>query len=76
VLNKNCQQNVSIGIRTVQVEGGGQAGKDFIAIDEKILFSGNETAEIDIKIIDDEQWEPDKEFVVELYDAKTGETFD
>lgn len=76
VHNKKDQKDVSIGIRTREIAGGAQAGKDFIAIDEKILFSGNETAEIDIKVIDDEQWEPDKEFKVELYDAKTGETLD
>jgi solute carrier family 8 (sodium/calcium exchanger) len=50
-----------------------KAGKDFDAIDTIIEFKGSETlkfAEIIIK--DDDNWEPDRDFYVKLYDCKDG----
>lgn len=61
----------SVGVRTVELTDGAKDQKDFIAVDEVINFKGDEWGEVQIKIIDDEQWEPDKEFAVELYDPNT-----
>ena len=49
--------------------GGAQPEKDYGPIEEILEFkSSQESKDVEIKIIDDEQWEPDKEFRVELYD--------
>lgn len=40
--------------------------------DAKVLFkSGQTESEIVIKIIDDDEWEPDEDFYVELFDSST-----
>ena len=60
-------------MRTVDAEA--TSPKDYIAIDQVLEFkSGKKSeAEVNVKIIDDEQWEPDEDFFVELYDISTGE---
>jgi len=48
------------------------AGEDYFAIDEVLTFGKNQTfAKVTIKIIDDDGWEPDENFYVELYDIET-----
>jgi len=37
-----------------------------------VFKSGQTEAEIQVKIIDDDVWEPDEDFFVELYDKTTG----
>jgi hypothetical protein len=37
-----------------------------------IVFSGESTKFIEIQIIDDDNWEPDRDFFVQLVDAETG----
>ena len=70
--NKQLAKDAKIGVRTREVPGGAKPGKDFTPIDYAIDFSsGKEWADVDIEVIDDEQWEPDKEFKVELYDCAT-----
>ena len=65
----------SVGVRTVDAEA--TSPKDYIAIDQVIDFEGGrfgkKEAEVQIKIIDDENWEPDEDFFVELYDIATGQ---
>jgi len=60
-------------VRTV--DGEASAPKDYEAIDEVLEFKGgkNQVEEVKIAIIDDEQWEPDEDFYVELYDLESGE---
>jgi len=63
---------VKVGVRTVVVQGGAQPDKDFKPVSEDINFlDGQEWGEVKIEIIDDDQWEPDKEFKLELFDANT-----
>jgi solute carrier family 8 (sodium/calcium exchanger) len=61
-------------VRTVDAEA--TSPKDYIAIDQVIEFKSGRfaknEAEVNVKIIDDEQWEPDEDFFVELYDINTG----
>lgn len=71
ITNKTGKE-VSIGVRTVDAEA--TSPKDYIAIDQVIDFkkSSKNEAEVSVKIIDDENWEPDEDFFVELYDVNTG----
>lgn len=70
--NKTKAKGAKIGVRTVESAGGAQPGKDYGPIDKILTFeNGDEWDEVEIPIIDDEQWEPDKEFRVELYDPET-----
>lgn len=57
------------GVRTIEIAEGASAGKDFMPVDQILQFSKAETKEVQVQVIDDEQWEPDKEFKVELYDV-------
>ena len=65
---------LSVGVRTVDAEA--TSPKDYIAIDQVIDFDGGrlgkKEAEVQIKIIDDENWEPDEDFFVELYNVSDG----
>ena len=46
------------------------AGEDYEAIDEALNFKqGEKSKYVDIIINDDEGWEPDEDFYVQLYDA-------
>jgi len=58
----------TVHVRTIN--GEAEAGKDFAGVDETINFTkGQAFAEIKIGIFDDEEWEPDEDFFVELYDG-------
>jgi solute carrier family 8 (sodium/calcium exchanger) len=44
-------------------------GEDYKGIDKIITIpAGSSETVVDIEIIDDDQWEPDEDFLVELYD--------
>jgi hypothetical protein len=48
-------------VRTV--EDSAQEGKDFIKIDKEIIIpSGQSTMDLDVFIVNDNDYEPDKEF--------------
>lgn len=56
------------------MDGEAIADEDYKAIDELITFEKNKTtAKVSIDIIDDDDWEPDENFYVELYDTKSGQ---
>ena len=58
---------VTIGYRTVADTA--YAPKDFSHVDEHITFGPREIEKkIQIPIVDDDEWEPDLDFFVELYD--------
>jgi len=61
----------SVGIRTVDAEA--TAPKDYQAVDEVLEFKEGKANYKDVKvlIVDDENWEPDEDFFVELYDVDT-----
>ena len=70
VFNKSKSAG-SVHFRTV--DGDAVAGEDYVENIDKLEFkSGQSEAEIVVQIIDDEGWEPDEDFYVELYDAATG----
>lgn len=69
VLNKTKKPG-SCRVRTV--DGDATAGQDYDGIDEEIKFTnGQAFAEVKIGIHDDDDWEPDEDFFVELYDFTT-----
>ena len=51
-----------IGVRTQLVNEGAKIGKDFQEIDYEIDFQGAAVQFVEVKIFDDEQWEPDRDF--------------
>lgn len=51
-----------------------EAGKDFDVVDEIITFGKGDTSKsIAVKIYDDDNWEPDEDFLIQLVDIETGE---
>lgn len=71
VLNKK-RKACSVGVRTVEMPNGAKAGKDFGEIDVVLSFNkGQEFNFVEVPIYDDDDWEPDQDFMVELYDIDT-----
>ena len=70
IINKNKEAG-EICVRTV--DGDAVAEDDYYPIDEPISFKkGVGEAEVSVRIIDDDGWEPDEDFYVEIYDPNTG----
>ena len=64
---KKIEMEVTIGYRTIADTAF--APKDFSHVDEHITFGPREIEKkIQIPIVDDDEWEPDLDFIVELYD--------
>lgn len=56
-------------IKVQTIDGDAKAEEDYVAIDDKIEFQpGQKSAYVDIEIKDDEGWEPDEDFFVQIYD--------
>ena len=71
ILNKTGRPG-SVMVRTV--DGDAHAGKDYEALDKRVTFAKGKTEEeIMVGIIDDDEWEPDEDFFLELYDANTSD---
>ena len=61
---------MKFGVRTQ--EGTAKYGRDFDGIDQIITMKMSENeATVDIRIHDDDEWNPDNDFYVELYDVNT-----
>ena len=70
--DKNKDQEVSFGVRTV--DDTATAPKDYESFDKKITIGKNQSdTKIHIPVVDDDEWEPDLDFFVELYDPQSGE---
>ena len=68
---KRVSGEYSVGVRTV--DDTANAGEDYKAIDEVLEFASNEKSKtIEVEIVDDNEWEPDEDFLIELYDPDTG----
>ena len=69
ILNKTKQAG-KVGVRTI--DGEAKGNDDYIPIDQIVNFkSGQAEAEVKVKILDDDEWEPDEDFYVELYDDES-----
>jgi solute carrier family 8 (sodium/calcium exchanger) len=59
------------GVRTV--DGEAKSPDDYDSVDQKLEFEdGKGSFELKIKVKDDDEWEPDKDFFIELYDLESG----
>jgi len=76
VVKKLINQELLVGVRTR--DDTAQAPKDYQEVNQEIRFAKREQEKkIEIPIVDDEEWNPDLEFWVELYDpTKTEQGFD
>ena len=69
---KNTANDFTFGYRTVDDSATSQ--KDYKHVDQVVTMSKKQTEHlIQIPINDDEEWNPDLDFFVELYDAETKE---
>jgi solute carrier family 8 (sodium/calcium exchanger) len=72
---KKTNQAFTFGYRTI--DDSATAPKDYEAVDKTITMGKNENEMlIQIPIVDDEEWEPDLDFFVELYDPATGKVLE
>ena len=53
------------------VDDQAKAGEDYQELIEVLHFKGEEFKVIEVKINDDENWEPDEDFYVQLYEPET-----
>jgi hypothetical protein len=67
-LNKK-RTNSSVLVKTVDDQA--KAGEDYQELIETLHFKGEEFKVIEVKINDDENWEPDEDFYVQLYEPET-----
>jgi len=71
IINKTGEPG-KVRVKTIDQEA--KAGDDYEAVDEIIDFkSGELQNHINVKINDDDNWEPDEDFFVQLIDANTNE---
>jgi len=71
-IHNKLKKSGTIGVRTVELPDGAKATKDFDPINSVIDLRCQEFLDLKIIIHDDDQWDPDKEFHVELFDPETG----
>jgi len=67
VVKRVQNQSITFGVRTVKDTAIPE--KDYKDIDIRLTMSGTETEkQIEVPIIDNTEWEPDLDFLVELYE--------
>jgi len=70
IMNKNPDTAKRVAIRTIDAEA--IAGDDYESVDKILDFAvGQKEEYIEVKINDDNTWEPDEDFFVQLYDANS-----
>ena len=66
VINK---KGIASKVRVKTIDGDAKAGEDFKEYDDVIEFKhGEKKKTFDVVIYDDEDWEPDEDFYIQLYD--------
>ena len=59
-------------VRVKTINDLAKAGDDYEAVDEVLVFAqGQKQTSFDVTINDDDNWEPDEDFYVQLYDPET-----
>ena len=57
----------TVRVRVESFDGSAKQGSDYVAVNEQIVFGPYaKEREVAVKIIDDNQWEPDEEFFLRL----------
>ena len=71
VIKKQKGAELTVGVRTRN--GTALAGEDFTAIDDEIEFDEDDTVKnVQVAIVNDDVYEENEDFYVELYDLETG----
>ena len=69
ILNK---RGIACQVRATTIDAEALAGDDYEKFDDIVAFEdGQKQSYIDIKINDDDNWEPDEDFFVQLYDSES-----
>jgi solute carrier family 8 (sodium/calcium exchanger) len=69
----NNKKGAAGRVRVLTVDAEAIAGDDYEKVDEILEFAaGQKTRHIEVKINDDDNWEPDEDFFVHLLDPNTG----
>lgn len=68
-IKNKTKKDITVGIRTI--DDTALAKDDYIPIDETITVPAEQLYNQKIEVVDDDGWEPDEDFFVELYDVKT-----
>lgn len=69
VVNKKRER---AAVRATTIDGDAKANEDYIPFDGVIQFEkGEGVKSFDVGIKDDDNWEPDEDFFVQLYDPDT-----
>lgn len=72
ITKKSPNADYTFGVRTK--EGTAKAGKDFDSIDEVCTMKKRELEKVvEIRIHDNQEWQPDMDFYIELYDTKSSQ---
>lgn len=58
-------------VRVATIDAEAKAGEDFKAVDEVLNFKSDGTQFISVEIFDDENWEPDEDFFVQMFDPES-----
>jgi solute carrier family 8 (sodium/calcium exchanger) len=68
---KKTDHPLTIGVRTV--DDTAISGEDYNGIDKQVNFTKDQKEiTVEVGIIDDDEWEPDEDFLCEIYDCDTG----
>jgi len=71
VIKRAINQSITFGVRTVESAPGTTAipGSDYTTLDIRVTMAHSDNEkQIEIPIIDNNIWEPDLDFIVELYE--------
>lgn len=54
-------------VKVESIDGSAEVGKDYVAVNETLIFEPNELdKQVTVEILDDNQWEPTEEFFLKL----------
>lgn len=57
----------TVKVKVESIDGSAEVGKDYVAVNETLIFEPNELdKQVTIEILDDNQWEPTEEFFLKL----------
>lgn len=69
ILNKKREAG---RVRVATIDGDAKAGEDYVAYDGVVEFATGEYSKfVEVGIKDDDNWEPDEDFFVQLYHPNT-----
>ena len=75
MIYKKTQDALEIGVRTK--DDTAMAPDDYHSVDEILVFEKEENEKVvKVEIVDDNEWEPDEDFLVELYDVNNQKRLD